>query len=210
MVRAGQKLKEERLRQGLSLEDVEKGTKIKKIFLTAIEKSEYHTLPSSSYAQGFVRNYAEFLDLPVGQILGLFRREFDERKVYKVLPESLTRGESVPGRKLRLNTKILVAASAVILLIGFLTFQFRFAILNPPLEVTSPKENATTAQEVTIAGTSDPNATVTVNNEPVALGADGTFMKKISLFPGKTTIAIKARSAFGKETLLQRSIEVKE
>lgn len=210
MVRAGQKLKEERLKKGLSLEDVEKGTKIKKNFLAAIERSEYSKLPSSSYAQGFVRNYAEFLGLPVDQTLALFRREFDERKVYRVLPDSMVRGENVPGRRVRINTKILMGIGILCLLISFIAYQFRYAVLNPPLYVESPVEGVSTAQEVTISGTSDPNATVTVNNEPVSVDIDGAFMKKISLFPGKTTILIKSRSVFGKETTIQRNITVNE
>lgn len=210
MVKAGQKLREERLRKGLSLEDVEKGTKIKKIFLSAIERGEYNKLPSSSYAQGFVRNYAEFLGLPINQTLGLFRREFDERKVYRVLPDSLVRGGNVPRRKIRINTAILLIIGAVFLLICFIAFQFRFAVLNPPLTVASPNDNVTTGQEVSVAGKSDANATVTVNDEPVTVAPDGSFSKKINLFPGKTTIIIKSKSVFGKESVVERNIEVKE
>jgi cytoskeletal protein RodZ len=210
MLRAGQKLKEERLKKKLSLDDVEKGTKIKKNFLTAIEKSEYNKLPSSSYAHGFVRNYAEFLGLPVQEILALFRREFDERRVYKVLPESMVRGPEVPKRKFRINTKILLVLGVLMLLASFILYQFRYAFLNPPLYIENPAENARTTQDVTVSGTSDPNATVTVNNEPVTVDMGGAFTKRISLFPGKTTIIVKARSTFGKETVLQRNIEVRE
>ena len=209
MLRAGQRLKEERLINGLSLEDVEKGTKIKKNFLAAIEKSEYQKLPSSSYAQGFVRNYAEFLGLPTSQILGLFRREFDERRTYKVLPDSMVAKDNIHKRKFRIHNKMLTIIGVFLLLISFIAYQFRFTVLNPPLNITSPRENATVGQDISIEGTSDPNATVTVNDEPVTLSSNGTLLKKISLFPGKSVITIKARSSFGKEVIIKRSITVK-
>lgn len=210
MLKAGQRLKEERLFKGLTLEDVEKKTKIKKDFLIAIEKSEYNKLPSSSYAHGFVRNYAEFLGLPVGQILGLFRREFDTKKAFKVLPDGMVRGEGVSRKKFRIHGKMLIIVGILMLLASFIAYQFRYAFLNPPLFVSSPAENAVTSQDLTITGQSDPNAIVTVNNEPVALGEDNKFMKKISLFPGKAVLIIKAKSSYGKETIVQRNIEVKE
>ena len=87
MIRAGQKLRDERQRRGLTLSEISNATKIKVEFLSAIEKGEYEKLPSASYAHGFVGNYAKFLDFEEEEILALFRREFDGKKVYKVLPE---------------------------------------------------------------------------------------------------------------------------
>jgi len=93
MVPVGQRLQRERIQKKLTIEDVAKATKIKAVFLAAIEKGEYTKLPSPAYAQGFVRNYASYLGLPKGEITALFKREFDEKKAYKVLPDSLAKRE---------------------------------------------------------------------------------------------------------------------
>src|SRR6266446_1412810 len=91
MVTVGERLRKERLRKRLSLDDIARGTKIRHQFLEAIEDGQYNKLPSTAYAQGFVRNYAEYLGLSSREILALFRREFDEEKMYRVLPEGFTR-----------------------------------------------------------------------------------------------------------------------
>ena len=80
MIRAGEKLREERLKKHLTLEEVSRATKIKESFLLAIEKGEYKKLPPATYAQGFVRNYAGFLGMPEQEILAIFRREYDEEE----------------------------------------------------------------------------------------------------------------------------------
>jgi cytoskeletal protein RodZ len=209
MIRAGQKLKEERIKKGLSIEDVEKATKIKASFLTAIEKSEYHKLPSSAYVQGFVRNYAEYLGLPTKPILALFRRDFDEKREFKVLPESMSPTKRISSRSIRVRRTVLVVCLLVLFLIGFIIYQFRFAIINPPLAVDSPKENSITTREVTVTGSSDTNATVTVNNQPTIVTEDGSFTKKIVVFPGGSVITIKAKSRFGKETIVERRINAR-
>lgn len=209
MVRAGERLREERLKRKLTLQDAEKATKINASFLAAIERGEYKKLPSSAYAQGFVRNYAEYLGLPVRQVLAVFRREFDERKEYRVLPDSLSGRQTLSGRHIRFQRRVLVAAMLVISVIAFMLYQFRFAVLNPPLTITSPKESSVTGQQITIAGTTEPNATVTVNGQAVPLDQGGAFTKKVAAFDGPLTIVVKARSRFGKETIVERHIEVK-
>lgn len=209
MVRAGERLREERLRKKLTLSDVEKAIRIKSSFLAAIERGDYSKLPSSAYAQGFVRNYAEYLGLPTRQILAVFRREFDERKEYKVLPESLARGETLATRHFRIRRRMLFVVALIVFFVGFLIYQFRFAFLNPPLTVESPKERSVASQQVAVEGTTDPNATVSVNGQVVSLNPQGRFSKSIAAFDGPLTIVVKAKSRFGKETTVERHVEVK-
>lgn len=58
----GQRLKEERLRQGLSLEEIEEETKIRKYYLQALEEENFQVLPPQVYATGFVKDMPNFLD----------------------------------------------------------------------------------------------------------------------------------------------------
>lgn len=209
MIQAGQKLHEARLKKGLTLSEVSMATKIKAAFLLAIEKGEYQKLPEKTYAQGFVRNYAEFLGLPKNEILALFRREFDEKKIYKVLPEGLAKREdfSLHGAKLQQTTIAVICI--FILLVAYILLQYRYVFLNPPLEIISPKEGTPiSSQTATIFGKTDPNATLYVDDDPVTLEKDGSFKKTLDLFSGKTTITVRAVNRFGKETVLKRQIEI--
>ena len=155
----------------------------------------------------FLENYATFLGLPRTEVTALFRREFDEKRAYKVLPDSLTKQQTFPT--FRIKESMLIVGGLIVLFIGFLLFQYRSAFIAPPLSISSPKEGATVSQEVTVVGKTGNESTVTVNNQPVSLDSAGAFTKHLSLFPGKTQIIIKAKNRFGKETTIIREVEVK-
>lgn len=211
MIRVGQKLQEERIRKGYSLEDVAKATKIKVAFLQAIEKGEYKKLPTSAYAYGFVKNYGTFLGLPAKETLPIFRREFDEKKAYRVLPDGFTQ-ESIPiTRRIPMQRTLLMGGLFFLCLFGYILFQYKSAFMSPSLSIISPKENQTFSKgSIEVSGKADSNATVFVNTVAVPVDQNGDFKKTISVFPGKETITIKAVSRFGKENIIERHIEVQK
>jgi cytoskeletal protein RodZ len=210
MIPIGQRLHTIRLQKKLSLEDVAKDIKIRQRFLSAIEKGEYDKLPSPAYAQGFITNYAEYLGVPKRETLALFRREFDEKAAYRVLPESLIKTKEFPLKRLKLHQSLLAVAGIVLIIAGYLLFQYRSVYLPPMLEVNSPQQNASiTADEVLVKGRADIDATVTINNDAVSLNNKGEFSRQVSVFPGPTTLTIKARNRLGKETTINRTITVK-
>ncbi len=232
MIKAGQRLKEERLRQGLTLEDVSKSTRIKTSFLDAIEKSEYDKLPASTFAQGFVRNYTQFLKLPDEEVIPLFRREFDEEKIYnqrlkdsaynqrlkdssynqrlkdsyKVLPPGAT--TDFPISRIKKSQFILIALLFVVLA-SYLLFQYKDAIIAPSINITTPSENEVVKTTlVSVEGSTDPENVVYVNDFPVSVDDNGRFKKILYLFPGKTKITIKAVNRFNKVAQVTRDITV--
>lgn len=210
MIRAGQKLRDERQSRGLSLSQVSESTKIKVEFLEAIEKGDYHKLPSSSYAYGFVRNYTRFLKIAEKEILPLFRREFDAEKVYKVLPEGLVGQKEIPLKRFKIKQAVILIVLLFVLLFGFIIFQYRYAFINPPITLFNPSEmSVLTSSTILVLGKTDPNSTITVNDEQVSVNGDGTFKKEITGFPGKATITIKAVNRFGKQTTIERHVVIK-
>lgn len=210
MIRVSQRLRNERLKKGLTLDEVSKATKIRINFLSAIENGDYQKLPSSTYAQGFVKNYAEFLGLSKNEILALFRREFNEDNFFKVLPEGLTNPQEINTSEVRFSGKLFILILIFIILLFYAVFQYRYAILNPPLEIYSPKEaEVVSLRTTTVVGKTDPNATVYINESSVSIDQNGNFKKNIDLFTGKSTIKVKVINYFGRQTYLERHIEVK-
>ncbi|ODA07893.1 RodZ domain-containing protein [Paenibacillus polymyxa] len=69
MSELGQQLKEARLQKGLSLDDVQEMTKIRKRYLEAIETGDYKVLPGSFYVRAFIKTYAETVGLNPDEIL---------------------------------------------------------------------------------------------------------------------------------------------
>ncbi len=59
----GPLLEKARKERGLSLEEAEHATKIRKRYLVALERENYGVLPDAVYAQGFLKTYANYLGL---------------------------------------------------------------------------------------------------------------------------------------------------
>lgn len=98
MGQLGDLLREAREAKGLSLEQVEKTTNIRKKLLQALEQEAYQELPAPVFVKGFVRNYARLLDLDPEQAIVLYKEAAgDAERPYelKALSEPL---EESPSR----------------------------------------------------------------------------------------------------------------
>ncbi|UZE46473.1 helix-turn-helix domain-containing protein [Selenomonas sputigena] len=84
----GDLLRRERERQNLSIKDIEKATSIRALYIDAIEKGEYKTLPGEVYAKGFVRNYANYLKLNANEIVNAFNEEMHPQEEMQVAGSS--------------------------------------------------------------------------------------------------------------------------
>lgn len=208
MLKAGQRLKETREKLGLTIADVSQSTKIRDYFLECIEKGEYEKLPTGSFAQGFVRNYASFLNLPEEEILALFRREFDEEKMYRVLPSGMVEN-SLSFSRIK-GSQIFLILILLLSLSGFIFFQYKDAVINPSVSVLTPKENEIiNTTSLLVTGKTNSENLVFVNNFSVSLDENGNFKKSISVFPGKNEVKIKVVNKFNKITEISRTIFVK-
>lgn len=70
----GERLKEARLKKGLSLKDVQNELRIRTTFLEALENDRYDLIPGEAYRRAFLRTYASFLGLDVNEIM----KEYNE------------------------------------------------------------------------------------------------------------------------------------
>jgi cytoskeleton protein RodZ len=65
----GQRLKQEREARFITLEKAAAATRIRIVFLQALESNDYSVMPSAAQGRGFLRNYAEYLDLNIDEML---------------------------------------------------------------------------------------------------------------------------------------------
>ncbi len=63
MGQVGDALRAARESRGLTLEQVEKTTRIRRVFLEALEQDRFSELPAPVYTRGFIRNYARLVGL---------------------------------------------------------------------------------------------------------------------------------------------------
>jgi transcriptional regulator with XRE-family HTH domain len=73
----GDTLRQARERKGLDLAAVERDTRIRARYLSALERGDYRDLPGAVYTRGFLRNYGQYLGLDPEYLLDLYRLEAD-------------------------------------------------------------------------------------------------------------------------------------
>ncbi|OWA33823.1 hypothetical protein B9G55_21040 [Saccharibacillus sp. O16] len=87
----GQQLKDARLQKGLSLEDVQEMTKIRKRYLEAIEQGDFKVLPGSFYVRAFIKTYAEAVDLDAEALLQNHPKDVPAAEPENVMEPVLTK-----------------------------------------------------------------------------------------------------------------------
>ncbi|CAM4251650.1 helix-turn-helix domain-containing protein [Saccharibacillus endophyticus] len=87
----GQQLKDARMQKGLSLEDVQEMTKIRKRYLEAIEQGDFKVLPGSFYVRAFIKTYAEAVDLDPDLLLQNHPKDVPAAEPENVMEPVLTK-----------------------------------------------------------------------------------------------------------------------
>ena len=108
----GERLRRRREELGLSLDDVQARTKIRKKYLRALEEGQWEVMPGEVYLKGFLRAYAECVGLDARAIL----KEYEERA------EASTPANEVvpPSRPARFARRWVVVAVVAVLLAAIL------------------------------------------------------------------------------------------
>jgi cytoskeletal protein RodZ len=114
--RIGTTLREARIGLGLELSDVQEVTKIGVRFLRALEAEDWDAIPGPAYVRGFLRTYAEFLNLDPDPLLaGL---EVAEGADVRDLREPIiATGELPAARRVRPGPAIGAALVALVVLL---------------------------------------------------------------------------------------------
>jgi|HubBroStandDraft_5_1064220.scaffolds.fasta_scaffold11716_4 cytoskeleton protein RodZ len=74
----GDALRSERLRLGLTLQQIATQTKIGQYLLQAIEANQFDRLPGGLLTRSFLRQYAQVLGLDAEEIVSSFKQQFEE------------------------------------------------------------------------------------------------------------------------------------
>lgn len=89
MADIGEKLRSAREAKGLSIEDIEKATKIQGRYLTAIEQNEFDKLPGDFYVRAFIRQYAQIVGLDGKQLLSEYHNEIPQAEPEEYVEDSI-------------------------------------------------------------------------------------------------------------------------
>jgi transcriptional regulator with XRE-family HTH domain len=111
----GEKVRIERERLGYTLEQVEEETKIRKLYLNAIEEDNYAILPPRVYAIGFVKRYARLLKLNPDELaeefkLAAYGRDIPDEPVIKTVQAKTERKINLPVKNILIAAIFLIMA----------------------------------------------------------------------------------------------------
>lgn len=201
-----------RMRLGVTLTDAERSTRVRAKYLEALETGQFDQLPEAVYALGFVRRYAEFLDLDPRSLTNQFRQEeIAQRKLGLPAPEAepnlLAINQGPRQSQFVITPKLFwVSASCLLILtvFSYLWWQIQGFMAAPQLAVDLPgPELVVSSPTIEIAGVTEGNAYLTINAEPVAIDPQGNFKQEVRLEPGVNTIEVAAKNRLNKETKQQ-------
>jgi len=199
----GEVLKKARLEKGMSLDDIQDVTKIRKRYLEALELGDFKVLPGKFYIRAFIKNYAEVVGLDSEEVLKYYHDEVPTT-------ETVT-NEPIPARKPR---KMRSASSERFGKIGFTLLMWCFLILivaviwyfaankeADPADKVDPKPMTSNSDITQITPT--PTPTVTPTPTPTVKPVTVTFVEKSGkddvfvVSPMKDTYSLKLTAAGG-------------
>ena len=93
MTELGSALKSAREANGLSLDDLQRLTKIQKRYLIGIEKGNYDMMPGKFYVRAFIKQYAEAVGLEPEEVFEQYKNDIPSVREDE-LPEQLSRVQS--------------------------------------------------------------------------------------------------------------------
>lgn len=208
MKTVGEILKKARLEKNIAIEEAARITRILPFYLKFLEEDEISQFSSFVTARGFIKNYAEFLGIPVEPALAAFRRDFGQDKKGKIIPQGMV--EPLNQGHFFWKPKIMTALGFGILILGliaWLSFQYLSLSKKPPLQVSSPVEGERmTEAKIDVIGQTEPDCQVFVNTNPVFVSTKGEFRYKVELFSGENKIMIEAKNRAGKISLVERVV----
>jgi cytoskeletal protein RodZ len=198
----GEVLRAAREAKEIDLIRVERDTKIRERYLSALERGEYRELPGAVYTKGFLRNYGAYLGLDPEYLIDLYRLETSASAADRPIVAGPPRPITVRRRRTFVVTPGAVAAAILTILVGafiaWLGFEFVNFARTPELRIIEPAGDvsAHTQQTITLRGITAPDATITVSGLPenpsTTADADGNFEITVGLLPGSNEIRVQA------------------
>jgi cytoskeletal protein RodZ len=185
----------------IDLARVERDTKIRVRYLTALEQGDYHDLPGSVYTRGFIRNYGLYLGLDPEYLVDLYRLETGSGVERPTMPRARRPMAARQGRSLVVTSGAVAAAILTILVVAFVVYlvgEFVTFARTPDLRITDPAGDVAAWQgtEYTIRGVTEPNSTVTTDglrqNPSATADGQGAFSVRVGLVPGANVITLVA------------------
>jgi cytoskeletal protein RodZ len=209
----GDKLRQAREEERLTLETAEKATQIRREYLQALEAGKYEKLPGEVYIKNFLIRYAKFLQLNPERVINLF--EAEKRIYQKITPlkKHPANGKSIVSTHPFLNPHFIrngVVVLAILILLSYLGLEINKIIAPPFLIVDSPSEDSfiTTGHSIEVSGVTEKESKILINGQEIARDQDGHFQATVDLKEGINVLKISAVKKNSKENVIYKRVQV--
>jgi len=203
-------IKKEREAKRLSREDLSDQTNIPAKHLSALEDSDFSSLPAPVYVRGYLKKIAKNLDLNNDELWDLFLKELDQAQpvAVDVLPNNRFEKKVKPHYLIFKILKIVPIIIIVGTVGGFLFYQARLLFGPPSLKIIRPALDLVIQDDfIVVEGYGRSNTYININGKEIYLPKGGHFIEEISdLHSGVNEIIIEAESRLGKKTTIIRRI----
>ncbi|HJY98090.1 MAG TPA: helix-turn-helix domain-containing protein [Patescibacteria group bacterium] len=201
----GEIIKSARVRKSISLKSLEETTKIKGSFIDAIEKQKWESLPPFPTVLGFIKSLSSPLNLDEKAMIAFLKRDYPPKKL-GINPKPDVGGKFLWNPKYTFIAGIVIAALSIL---GYFGFQYYRFVSPPRLNIESPKENQiVTGGDLIVFGSTDSDAKITVNNQPVLVDEAGKFSVSVPVVPETEEVVVVATNRSGKSATVKRTINV--
>jgi cytoskeleton protein RodZ len=200
----GEQLKNIRSTGRITLFEVSRETKIPVKYLEMIEEGKYETLPPDVYVKGFLKGYAEFLGADSKKIINLYQRERDIKSNLSGDDKKKAPAKISKPVRFVVTPRIIIASIVALVVFGGFFYIYRqigkFAAV-PRLVVTEPSDGENVeGNSIEIAGLTDKDAKLTINEQPIVVNDKGEFKENVLLQKGINAITISSVNRFEKST----------
>ncbi|MFH1235483.1 MAG: helix-turn-helix domain-containing protein [Parcubacteria group bacterium] len=206
----GERLRRVREERSESLETAAADVRIRKEYLSALEESNYLSLPGPVYVKSFLRRYADHLGVNADMVMRLYEGEAGvlQKQEKRQLAQGLHRKPQMPRIILTPRHLKRIAIELIILgILVYLGFEIQRIIAPPELIIELPSDNIrVTERSLQIRGTTEPEAILHVNGEEVIPTETGSFEDVVELTEGLNTIVITAQKSRSSVVEVLRSV----
>jgi transcriptional regulator with XRE-family HTH domain len=184
----GQTLRDARLSQGLTLEDISEKTKIRVTLLSLIESDQFEKVGANTYVRGHISAIARVLKLDSTELLKEFGNLPGDTPLDELIPQKITKNEfklddNLNTEKVRLGNKeiktsigfnwssLMVAALALMMVVGVFSFVTR---VNQDVSVPPIAEAPEVFEEEPVEAT--PTRTPNADEDNLLAGANNDIV----------------------------------
>jgi len=148
VVSFGERLKKEREKRGMTLEEVSAATKIGVRSLKALEQEKFDLLPGGIFNRGFVRSYAKHLGLDDEVVVADYMEAAGESTPAPTLADPTQANANEQARLQGSSPPLPWGSMAVVVAVAILLFAaWHYYSHRKPAEITNVSESSATAPE---------------------------------------------------------------